>query len=876
MDKSILKERFIKAKRALFEKVYSEFLNPEQMRAVFTTEGPLLVLAGAGSGKTTVLVNRVVYIIKYGNAYFSERLPEGVDEQTVLAMESALELPTETVAEILPQFITDPCPPWSVLAITFTNKAAGEIKSRLVDAFGDEEMAKSIWAGTFHSICLRVLRKWGERVGLREGFSIYDTDDKKRMIAQCMKELDIDEKRLGAKAIASAISIAKDNLTPPEDMQIERDPRTKDIKAVYELYQKKMMANNAVDFDDIIMLTVELLQDNEDILEYYQHKFRYVLVDEYQDTNYAQFVLTKLLADGRRNIMVVGDDDQSIYRFRGATIENILNFDTTYADATVVKLEQNYRSTANILAAANAVIANNRDRHQKKLWCAKGDGEKITVKEAFDQNDEGKYIVDKVIKGVRLDGRKYSDFAVLYRVNALGRALQTAFTKSGVPFRVVGDMGFYDRKEVKDMVAYLSVVSYPGDNLRLKRIINEPKRKIGAATVEAIETLASGNGLSMYNIIERIDEYPVLSKSRDKLTSFLSLIEGIRNRCTLPSEILTALFEESGYKAMLEGEGFEGEGKIENVNELITAALEYEKRMADLGEPASLQGFLEEVFLISDVDKYDDSADAVVLMTVHAAKGLEFPVVFLAGMEDGIFPSEQDKDDPSEMSEERRLAYVAITRAKEQLYISYAKERLMYGRTLYGRLSCFVREELPASLTARDVPRREPPRRTSYYTSPQRESAPWGTPTRVSGEIARRPDIGNAQPKRGAEKFGLDKFSSGDRVKHGMFGLGTVVSARDMGGDILYEVAFDNGQSKKLMATYAKLERAGNSPMPERTDATTMSEPLTTGDRVENRVFGRGTVLSLDVIDGSEICTVMFDIGAVKKIAYDGANLKKI
>ena len=805
MDRNQIKEEFIKAKRALFDKVYSDLLNPEQRRAVFTIDGPVLVLAGAGSGKTTVLVNRVAYIIKYGNAYFSEKVPDGVDADTVEALRHMVDMPTEEIAEILPQFITDPCPPWSVLAITFTNKAAGEIKNRLLEVFGDGDIAKSVWAGTFHSVCLRILRKWGERVGLREGFSIYDTDDKKRMIALCMKELEIDEKRLAPKAIASAISIAKDKLERPDAIEITRDPRSKDVKSVYELYQKRMMANNAVDFDDIIMLTVELLQDNPDILEYYQYKFRYVLVDEYQDTNYAQFVLTKLLADGRRNIMVVGDDDQSIYRFRGATIENILNFDTTYQDASVIKLEQNYRSTANILAAANAIISNNKDRHSKRLWCAKGDGDKITVKEATDQNDEGRFIVDKVIKGVRIDGRKYSDFAVLYRVNALGRALQTAFTKSGVPFRVVGDMGFYDRKEVKDMIAYLSIVSYTGDNLRLKRIINEPKRKIGAATVEAIESIANSNGISMYDVISRVGDYPVLAKSRDKLLSFVSLIEDVRESGKLPSEMLTDLFERTGYRAMLMAEGFEGEGKIENVNELITAALEYEKRVTEGEEEPTLTGFLEEVFLISDVDKYDESADAVVLMTVHAAKGLEFPVVFLAGMEDGIFPSEQDKEIDSEMSEERRLAYVAITRAKEMLYISYAKERMMYGRTLYGRLSCFIRDELPVELTVRDVPRREPPRRTDYFST-YRDNRFTAHERVTTGELARRPEISN-QNKRGAEKFGVEKLAAGDRVSHAMFGRGVIVSSRDMGGDVLYEVNFDNGQTKKLMATFAKLKK---------------------------------------------------------------------
>ena len=805
MDRNLIKEEFLKAKRALFDKVYAEFLNPEQRRAVFTVNDPVLVLAGAGSGKTTVLVNRVAYIIKYGNAYYSDELPEGVDADTVEALKLMADMPAEDISDILPQFITQPCPPWSVLAITFTNKAAGEIKTRLLDVFGDADIAKSVWAGTFHSVCLRILRKWYDRVGLQEGFSIYDTDDKKRMITLCMKELEIDEKRLASKAIASAISIAKDKLEGPEDMEITRDPRTGDIRSVYELYQKKMRINNAVDFDDIIMMCVELLQNNPDVLEYYQNKFRYVLVDEYQDTNYAQFVLTKLLADGRRNIMVVGDDDQSIYRFRGATIENILNFDTTYPDATVIKLEQNYRSTANILAAANAVISHNSDRHSKRLWCDKGDGEKITVKEAYDQNDEGRFIVDKVIKGVRIDGRKYSDFAVLYRVNALGRSLQTSFAKSGVPFRVIGDMGFYDRKEVKDMVAYLSIVANLHDNLRLKRVINEPKRKIGAATVEAIESIADANGLPMYYILEHVDEYPVLAKSREKLSSFVSLINEVRNNCTLPSDMLIALFEKTGYHDMLKAEGFEGEGKIEYVNELISAALEYEKRIAESGDELNLIDFLGEIFLLSDVDKYDENADAVVLMTVHAAKGLEFPVVFIAGMEDGIFPSEQDKESDSEMSEERRLAYVAITRAKELLYISYAKERMMYGRTLYGRLSCFVRDELPVELTVRDVPRREPPRTNSYFTT-RRESL---TPSpSLSGELSRRPSVGGYdRNKRGAEKFGVEKLSVGDRVSHAMFGEGSILSTRDMGGDVLYEVKFDNGQTKKLMATFAKLKK---------------------------------------------------------------------
>ena len=800
-----LKNDFLRAKRALFDKAYGSRLNPEQCRAVFTTEGPVLVLAGAGSGKTTVLVNRIAYIIKYGNAYFCDNVPEGVDSDTVDALRAALSLDVADIEEILPQFISTPCPPWQVLAFTFTNKAAGEIKERLLNTFEDKTVAESIWAGTFHSVCLRILRKYADRLGYRDGFSIYDTDDQKRMVADCMKELGIDDKRLAPKAALAAISRAKDRLQSPSEMDTEGDPRGKDLVAIYELYEKEMLRNNAVDFDDIIKRTVELLTEFDDIRAYYQRKFRYVLVDEYQDTNYAQFVLTKLLSDGTRNIMVVGDDDQSIYRFRGATVENILNFDKTYPDATVVKLEQNYRSTENILAAANSVISHNSARHAKKLWCDRGEGEKIILKEVEDQYEEGRYILEKVTKGVIEEKRRYSDFAVLYRVNALGRALQTSFAKSGIPYRIIGDMGFYDRKEVKDMIAYLSVVASTGDNLRLKRIINEPKRKIGNATVEAVEAIATMNGLSMYSVMERVAEYSVLSKNAEKLTAFVSLIEDIRKNAEKPSELIKYIFERSGYHDMLKAEGREGETKTEHVMELVSAAVEYENRMEESDAEPTLQGFLEEVFLISDVDKYDDDADAVVLMTIHAAKGLEFPVVFLAGMEDGIFPSEQNRGDEAEMSEERRLCYVAITRAKDRLYITYAKSRMMYGRTVYGRLSCFIRNEVPHSLLRNDTPRREPPRQSAYSTYQRPRSS---YDSGISRELSRAPEV-RSQPtgKRGAASFGVEKFAPGTRVRHASFGEGVIVSARDMGGDVLYEVKFNSVGTKRLMATFAKLEK---------------------------------------------------------------------
>ncbi len=798
-------EKYLKAKRALFDKVYGAHLNPEQCKAVFTTEGPLLVLAGAGSGKTTVLVNRISHIIKYGQSYFSDYVPEGLTPEAVSALEYAVNLSPEEINEILPQFITRPCPPWMVLAITFTNKAAREIKERLKATFEDESVADSIWSGTFHSVCMRILRKYGDRVGYRDGFSIYDTDDKKRLITLCMKELDIDEKRLAPKAVANEISRAKDELRSPDDYDPKVDPRGRDILDIYKLYEKRLHEYNALDFDDIIMKTVELLEGDEEVRTYYQSKFRYVLVDEYQDTNYAQFVLTKLLSDGQRNIMVVGDDDQSIYKFRGATIENILNFDKNYPDATVIKLEQNYRSTSNILDAANAIIKNNEERHVKRLWCDKGEGEKITVHETEDQNAEGKYIIDKITGGIYKEHRKYSDFAVLYRVNALGRSLQTTFAKSGIPYKVVGDMGFYDRKEVKDMLAYLSVLVSPSDNLRLKRIINEPKRKIGPATVDAVEEIATAKGSTMYQIMAEAGEHTAILKSAEKLTAFVKMIEDIKSEKTLPSELLYELFDRSGYREMLIAEGFEGQGKIENIEEFIGAAVEYESRCTEAGGEATTYGFLEEISLVSDIDKYDESADAVVLMTVHAAKGLEFPVVFLAGMEDGIFPSQQNIGEREEMNEERRLAYVAITRAKEKLYITHTKYRMMYGKTSYNRLSSFIRDEVPKHLIDADMPKAPPPRGQASYATPksqQKERASFI-------EFNRRPQINTAKTRTpGAAEYGIEKFAPGTRVCHTMFGEGTIISAKDMGGDVLYEVRFDSGNVKKLMATFAKLKKA--------------------------------------------------------------------
>ncbi len=802
-----LKTRYLAAKRQLFDRYYESELNEMQRRAVFTANGPLLILAGAGSGKTTVLVRRIVFLIRYGNAYFSDAVPADISEESVADMERAASLPRDEIGYILPEFICQPCPPWSVLAITFTNKAAREIRERLSAAFADESAAEDIWAGTFHAICVRILRRFGERVGYSSHFSIYDTDEKKRLVSECMKRLGIDEKMLSVRSVMSEISREKDALRAPGAIP-PANLREKHIARIYEAYNRRLAAANALDFDDIIMKTVELLEKNPDVLQYYQNRFRYISIDEYQDTNYAQFRLIELLSAAHRNIMVVGDDDQSIYKFRGATIENILNFDKTYADATVIKLEQNYRSTKTILDAANAVIAHNAQRHQKTLWCAAGEGEKILLHRSSTQEQEAAYIVDKITELVVRERRSYRDFAVLYRVNELARTLESSFAKSGIPYRVLGGQRFFDRKEIRDIVAYLVMIQNGRDDQKLKRIINEPKRKIGQATVDAVAELAERIGCSMFEILEHCEDYIALSKAVPHLRAFVALIYRLRAAADGPvSALVEQVIEESGYRAMLQAAGEEGETRLASVNELVSAAIEYEKRA---GEGASLSLFLEEVALVADVDKYDETADAVVLMTIHSAKGLEFPVVFLAGVEEGIFPGTQTLAQPEEMDEERRLAYVAITRAKEQLFLTCAHSRLLYGRTQANPISRFASEEIPSVLlvqeedvlpyfgAARGAGARPAPGVAQPYAATRRPKMS------ISPEFMQRASVAGVAD---GKKQKLEKFEVGARVTHAVYGAGTVLSARDMGGDVLYEVAFDGGQTKKLMATYARMLR---------------------------------------------------------------------
>lgn len=795
-----INERYLKAKRALFEKAYSE-LNAEQKRAVFTVNGPLLILAGAGSGKTTVLVKRIAFIIKYGNAYASDYVPFDVSEEKVVSLERAINLPKEEIADILPEFISSPCAPWQMLAITFTNKAAGEIRARINTQLGDDTTASQIWSGTFHSVCLRILRTHGDKIGYASGFSIYDADDTKKAITTCMKDLGIDSKMLAVKSVQNTISRAKDKMITPDAFLSEagNDFRLKQIGKIYDAYQRKLETSNALDFDDIIMKTVILLRKFPDVLAYYQNKFRYVCVDEYQDTNEAQFALTALLSGGYKNIMVVGDDDQSIYRFRGATIENILNFDKTFPEANVIRLEQNYRSTQNILDAANAVISNNKGRKGKSLWTNAGEGEKIHLKKVFDHNEEARYLTDKIQKLVS-SGASFRDFAVLYRNNAQSSTIERTFAKSGIPYRIIGGVRFSDRKEIRDIVAYLQLIQNHNDDERLMRIINEPKRKIGERTIEAVRAISVEQNCSMFRVIERANEFTALSKSAPTLMNFAELINYFTSLVgnTSLEAFINTVIDRSGYRQMLIDAGETERDRLENLEEFLTGAIEYENSYVDDGSYTSvLEGFMEETALVADVDRYDETADAVVLMTAHSAKGLEFPYVFLPGMEEGLFPSMQSvMATDAEIEEERRLAYVAITRAKRELFIVHAQQRMLYGRTQFNPESRFLKE-IPEELIDRERSAYDKPQKQLYsYSSPQKQKPIYET---ISISYAPK----HTAPAAGSKEI----FEPGDRVAHPTFGEGDVISAKRMGADWLYEIIFDKVGTKKLMATYAKLKK---------------------------------------------------------------------
>lgn len=720
-------------------------LNSRQLEAVLHKDGPLLVLAGAGSGKTTVLIARVARLIESGVR------------------------------------------PWNILAITFTNKAADELKNRLVNTIG--EGGADVFASTFHSMCVRILRRDAEKIGIPKSFTIYDADDSIRVIKKCLKTLNLDEKQFPPKPLAGAISHAKERLEDPMDIASEAerngDYRLKITARVYAEYQKELKDAAALDFDDLLCETVRLFKSSPETLEYYQYRWQYIMVDEYQDTNHVQYLLVSMLAEKYKNLCVVGDDDQSIYKFRGATIENILSFEKQFPGALVVRLEQNYRSTQNILSAANKVIEHNTERKGKNLWTSNGDGNKITVRRCMDEDSEAGFVSDTILDGIA-NGMKYSDYAVLYRMHAQSNSLERTLMRAGVPYKIIGGLRFYERKEVKDLLAYMSVICNPADNLRLERIINEPKRGIGDTTIATAEHISDVTGMPLFEIFEHANEYADIMKKSSVLNQFTDMIKELAEEAENfdAEQFFDILTEKTGYMDMLRAQGLEGEARIENIGELKTNMMKYQ----DAVEDADLGGFLEEVALYTDLDRLEES-DSVLLMTLHSAKGLEFKNVFLVGMEEGVFPGMQAIYDMDEMEEERRLAYVGITRAKENLYMTAAANRMIFGQTSHNRPSRFL-EEIPEEYKS-----------FLDETERRRQNISYHFDESPRGEVRIEKSF-TAAPK--AEKV---SYNAGDTVIHKVFGRGTVLSSTQMSGDTLLEIAFDKVGTKKLMANFAKLKK---------------------------------------------------------------------
>lgn len=770
-------------------------MNPRQREAVFYVEGPLLVLAGAGSGKTTVLVNRIANLIRYGNAYQTTGDPGLTPEETAEA-ERFLDRGGELDPAVREKIAVNPCRPWQILAITFTNKAAGEMKNRIADKLG--EAGEEVWASTFHSTCSRILRRAAERLGYTGRFTVYDTDDSRRVMKECQKKLSMDSKKLPPKSVLAEISRAKDSMNGPDEYArlAGDDARARQIAVAYKLYQSKLKAADAMDFDDLIFNTVELFQKCPDVLEQYQNRFRYILVDEYQDTSHAQYLLVNLLSRKNRNLCVVGDDDQSIYKFRGATIENILSFEKTFPDAKVIRLEQNYRSTKTILNAANAVISHNQSRKGKKLWTENPEGCPIEVHTALNEQDEADYICKKMEDEVA-QGRRYSDFAVLYRMNAQSNALEKVMTKSGIPHRIIGGHRFYDRKEIQDMLAYLQVINNPDDDLRLVRIINRPRRSIGEKTISQASEIAANVGESLFTVICHADEFEPLSRASQKLLQFANMMHGLMERAsdgeTGLNELYQLVLKKTNYiESLLTSGDEDAQDRVDNIHELSSNLIQFQQ---ENGPEAGLSEFLEEVSLLTDIDNYDANTDAVVLMTMHSAKGLEFPVVFLPGFEEGIFPGMQVIFNPQEIEEERRLAYVAITRAKNELYILNADYRMLIGNTLHNQPSRFLKE-IPEELTEKTRARQWiRPKQGMVLPSSRKEART------ATIESARSFGTGRTEKKTHAV------YRAGDSVVHKTFGNGVVLSATAMGNDTLLEIAFDRVGTKKLMANFARLQK---------------------------------------------------------------------
>ena len=814
-----LERRFIQARHDAIATEYSN-LNPCQRQGVLATEGPLLLLAGAGSGKTTVLIHRVANLLRFGRGSDTDEIPTPISEDEVQFLEQYAAAPDAAQRPLMEYLCAvEPARPWEVLAITFTNKAANELKERLGRMLG-EEVAVDVWASTFHSACVRILRRDIDRLGFDRSFTIYDSDDSKRVIKDIIKELELEEKSFPPREVQSIISRAKNDMQTPEDFAEQgkaiNDWRKIRMGKVYSLYNKKLRDANALDFDDLLWHTVRLLETAGDVREYYQRKFRYILIDEYQDTNALQYRLAALLTNQAKNICVVGDDDQSIYRFRGADITNILSFERQFKGARVIRLEQNYRSTQNILDAANAVIRHNQGRKGKTLWTENGRGELVTVKTTYNESDEANFVLGQIMMYYRRGGN-WGDCAVLYRTNAQSNAMEYACKRNGVPYKIYGGLKFFDRAEVKDMLAYLCVINNPTDDLRLRRIINVPARKIGAATVDKAQLIAARYGLTLYDVLCRAEEFPELKSSAAKLKPFTDMIEEMRRRlpdCPLP-EFYDYVCERSGYApALREKDDVESRGRLENVQELKSSILTYLEN-AEGTEP-SLSGFLDEIALYTDLDSRADGDNCVTMMTMHAAKGLEFPQVFVVGMEEGLFPGNRAMGDGAEMEEERRLCYVAMTRAREKLTLTNARQRTLYGRTTPCMPSRFLNEipEDNMEWLSKPQPRSESWEERDSDYGDRGYGSYGGYGQRTTGSVVTRREP--AEPKAGALRSAAGasraapkaaaprmQIQAGETVEHDAFGRGLVLSVRAMGGDALVEVAFDSVGTKKLMLKMA-------------------------------------------------------------------------
>ncbi len=762
-------------------------LNDKQYEAVTKTQGPCLVIAGAGSGKTKVLTHKIAYLIEHEGAK-----------------------------------------PWDILAITFTNKAANEMKERITNLIG--ESAKDIWMGTFHSICVKILRRFIDRIGFDSSFIIFDTSDQKTLVKGCLRDLGIDDKMFTDRSVLSEISNAKNEMLEPDQYQLRAngDFRKEKIATVYELYQKRLKENNAIDFDDIINYTIKILLENPDIMEYYSNKFKYVLVDEYQDTNKSQFTLVTMLASKHGNITVVGDNDQGIYSFRGADISNILNFEKDFPGTKIIKLEQNYRCTGNILKAANAVIKNNEVKYKKELWTQNEEGNLPKVYQAKNEYDEGAYVVEQIEHLKREEYYKYSDFAILYRMNTQSRAIEDILRRENIPYKIIGGLKFYERKEIKDIIAYLRLIQNGNDNLSLKRIINEPKRGIGKTSLDKVEALSMSTGTSMYEIIKNAEQYG-LNRVYLNSREFINCIEELKaKKEELPiSELIKQTLKKSGYTKALENENtIEAENRIENLDEFLTVAIEFEEQEAE----NTLSAFLEGITLSSDIDNLEEDEDYVTLMTLHSAKGLEFPVVFLVGMEEGIFPGYKSISEPTELEEERRLCYVGITRAKEHLFLTCSKQRTIFGSTSYNPVSRFLGEIPEDLLEGYEEAFGETSNKEEMF---QDSKYSWTYGSKNNGNIKSYKITESKEPVAAASKTGnsnnqflfrtaesflnnlaskkattqdLSKYKAGLRIFHKKFGEGTISKVEPEGEDLKVDINFDKVGHKRLMAKFANLE----------------------------------------------------------------------